>query len=184
MIKLKPGFHIITLGTRGFSRVRWEFLVLAEGRHSFGCRPKPRAEKRVTIKSWQKPETALEKSLAPRVPYHRYHRCDRCGRLEKKNFSDHSDHKKPLSSDHSDRSDNNPWDIKSSISAIVVTVIAELFFLSDRSVHSPGFTEIVAIISKPGLIYRSNHPPFLLNCYLYALQTHRTHSSELRLLLV
>ena len=39
-----------TLGTRGFSRVR-RFSVLAEGRHVFG----------------QKPETALEKSLAPRV---------------------------------------------------------------------------------------------------------------------
>ena len=40
---------------------------------------------------------------------------------------------KPLSSD---RSDNNPRDIKSSISAIVVTAIAELFFLSNRSDHS------------------------------------------------
>ena len=45
-----------TLGTRGFSRVQREFSVLAEGRHM-----------RVTIKTWQKPETALEKSLAPRV---------------------------------------------------------------------------------------------------------------------
>ena len=43
---------------------------------------------------------------------------------------------------------------------------------------------IVAIIWKSGLIYRNNHPPFLLNCYLYALQTYRTHSSKLRLLLV
>ena len=47
-----------TLGTRGFSRVR-----------------------RVTIKTWQKPETALEKSLAPRVfqgkrkTWNRYSRC-------------------------------------------------------------------------------------------------------------
>ena len=49
-----------TLGTRGFSRVRREFSVLAESRHIFGRR-------RVTIKTWQKPETALEKSLAPRV---------------------------------------------------------------------------------------------------------------------
>ena len=31
-----------TLGTRGFSRVRREFSVLAEGRHIFGRRPKPR----------------------------------------------------------------------------------------------------------------------------------------------
>ena len=31
-----------TLGTRGFSRVRREFSVLAEGRHVFGRRPKPR----------------------------------------------------------------------------------------------------------------------------------------------
>ena len=45
----------VTLGTRGFSRVRREFSVLAEGRHVFGHRPKVRAE------------TALEKSLAPRV---------------------------------------------------------------------------------------------------------------------
>ena len=44
----------ITLGTRGFSRVRREFSVLAEAA-------------RVTIKTWRKPETALEKSLAPRV---------------------------------------------------------------------------------------------------------------------
>ena len=46
------------------------------------------------------------------------------------------------------------------------------------------FSAIVAIIWKPGLIYRNNHPPFLLNCYLYALQTYRTHSPKLRLLLV
>ena len=47
------------------------------------------------------------------------------------------------------------------------------------------FSAIVAIISwKPGLIYRNNHPPFLLNCYLYALQTYRTLSSKFRLLLV
>ena len=43
-----------TLGTRGFSRVRREFSV-------------GRSHERVTIKTWQKPETALEKSLAPRV---------------------------------------------------------------------------------------------------------------------
>ena len=38
-------FHSIyvTLGTRGFSRVRREFSVLAEGRHIFSRRPKPRA---------------------------------------------------------------------------------------------------------------------------------------------
>ena len=48
----------ITLGTRGFSRVRWEFSVLAEGRHVFGRRPNLRAAKpreklfaRVTIKT-------------------------------------------------------------------------------------------------------------------------------------
>ena len=34
-----------TLGTRGFSRVRRELSVLAEGRHIFGSRPKPRAAK-------------------------------------------------------------------------------------------------------------------------------------------
>ena len=42
-------------GTRGFSRVRREFSVLAEGRHNFGRRPKPRAA------------TALERTLAPRL---------------------------------------------------------------------------------------------------------------------
>ena len=34
-----------TLGTRGFSRVRREFSVLAEGRHIIGRRPQPRAAK-------------------------------------------------------------------------------------------------------------------------------------------
>ena len=69
----KVNFHFIfseklifrgkcTLGTRGFSRVRREVSVLAEGRHVFGRRPKPRAAKprekplvpifaRVTIKT-------------------------------------------------------------------------------------------------------------------------------------
>ena len=47
------------LGTRGLFRVRREFSVLAE-RHIFGRQPKPRAAE-------LKPETALEKSLAPRV---------------------------------------------------------------------------------------------------------------------
>ena len=78
-----------------------------------------------------------------------YHRCDRCDRWEKKKTfsdrSDHSAHMKPLScSDRSDRSENNRWDIKSSISAIVVTAIDGewfpydrwTFFLSDRSNHS------------------------------------------------
>ena len=54
------------------------FRCLAEGRHIFGRRPKPRAAKRgearVTIKTWQKPETALEKSLAPRVAYYMQNR--------------------------------------------------------------------------------------------------------------
>ena len=65
---LYPGYQ------RFFSReagIFGGFSVLAEGRHVFGRRPKPRAakprEKRVTIKTWQKPETTLEKSLAPRV---------------------------------------------------------------------------------------------------------------------
>ena len=39
------------------------------------------------------------------------------------------DHMKPLSSD---RSDNNRWDIKSSISAIVVAAIAGEWFPYDR----------------------------------------------------
>ena len=41
---------------RFFSRTG-EFSVLTEGR----------SHERVTIKTWEKPETALEKSLAPRV---------------------------------------------------------------------------------------------------------------------
>ena len=49
----QPRSQEATLGTRGYFRVRWEFSVLAEGRHIFGRRPKPR--------------TALEKSLAPRA---------------------------------------------------------------------------------------------------------------------
>ena len=43
--------------------------------------------------------------------------------------SDDSDHMKPLSSD---RGDNNRCDIKSSISAIVVTAIAGEWFPYDR----------------------------------------------------
>ena len=39
---------IYALGTRGFSRVRRELSVLAEGRHVFGRRPKPRAAKDLT----------------------------------------------------------------------------------------------------------------------------------------
>ena len=42
------------------------FFSRAAGIFGVGRRPKPRAA-RVTIKTWQKPETALEKSLAPRV---------------------------------------------------------------------------------------------------------------------
>ena len=58
-------------------------------------------------------------------------------------------------------------------------MIADFFFSAIAAI-----TAIVAIIWKAGLIYRNNHPPFLLNCYLYALQTYRTHSPKLRLLLV
>ena len=46
------------------------------------------------------------------------------------------------------------------------------------------FSVIAVTIWKPGLIYRNNLPPFLFNCYLYALQKYRTHSSKLRLLLI
>ena len=35
--------HLSTLGTRGFSRVQRKSLVLAEGRHIFGLRLKPRS---------------------------------------------------------------------------------------------------------------------------------------------
>ena len=38
--KYRPVTHVeVTLGTRGFSRVRREFSVLAEGRQIFGRRP-------------------------------------------------------------------------------------------------------------------------------------------------
>ena len=47
------------LGAWGLFLVRREFSVLAE-RHIFGRQPEPRAAE-------QKPEIALEKSLAPRV---------------------------------------------------------------------------------------------------------------------
>ena len=83
---------------------------------------------------------------------------------------------KPLSSD---RSDNNRWDLKSCISAI-----AGEWFPYDRWTFFSPITAIVAIKWKPGLIYRNNYPPFLLNCYLYALQTYRKHSPKLWLLLV
>ena len=93
---------------------------------------------------------------------------------------------KLLSSDRSDRSDNNRWDLKSSILAIVVAAIAEEFPFSHMiaELFFSAIAAIVAIIWKPGLIYRNNHPPFLLNCYLYALQTYRPHFSKLLLLLV
>ena len=62
------GVHFFYPGyQRFFSRAAREFSVLPEGRHIFDRRPKPR----VTIKTWKKPETALEKSLAPRVPFFR-----------------------------------------------------------------------------------------------------------------
>ena len=51
-----------TLGTRGFSRVRWEFSVLAEGRQIFGSRPKPRVAK------------PREIPLARSVPFYRCRR--------------------------------------------------------------------------------------------------------------
>ena len=44
----------ISLGTSGFPRVRREFSVSVKARHIFGRRPKPRAAKRVTIKTWHK----------------------------------------------------------------------------------------------------------------------------------
>ena len=69
---------------------------------------------------------------------------------KKKNFSDRSDHMKPLSSDPSD---NNLSDRLN-------------FFFSAIA----AITAIIAITWKPAKIYRNNHPPFLLNCYLYTLQ--------------
>ena len=55
-----------TLGTRDFfSRVTWSFVGR---RHVFGLRPKTRAAKPLDLTwTWPKPETAHEKSLAPRV---------------------------------------------------------------------------------------------------------------------
>ena len=54
-----------------------EVFLACGGIFGVGRRPKPRAAKlgeklfaRFTIKNWQKPETALEKSLAPRVCQH------------------------------------------------------------------------------------------------------------------
>ena len=97
--------------------------------------------------------------------------CDRCDCWEKKNFSDrsdHSDHIKPLSSDRSNRSDNNLSDRCRCDRWRVVSIWSLNFFFSAIA----AITAIIAIISrKPGLIYHNNHPPFLLNCYLYALQS-------------
>ena len=106
---------------------------------------------------------------------------------KKENFSDrsdHNDHMKPLSSDRSDRRDNNRWDIKSYVSAIVVTDRWRVVSIWSLNFFFSVIAAIVTIIWKPGLIYRNNNPPFLHNCQLYALQTYRTHSSKLRLLLV
>ena len=80
---------------------------------------------------------------------------------------------KPLSSDRSDRSDrsdNNSWDIKSSISAIVVAAISREWFPYDRwTFFFSAIAAIVAIIWKPSLICRNNHsplPPQLLPVHL------------------
>ena len=62
MLSNYPGYQ------RFFSRAAGIFGVLAEGRHIFDRRPKPRAAKPGHYtETWQKPETAIEKSLAPRV---------------------------------------------------------------------------------------------------------------------
>ena len=52
-----------TLSTRGFSRVRRGIFGVGRGPTHLRCL----LFARVTIKTWQKPETALEKSLAPRI---------------------------------------------------------------------------------------------------------------------
>ena len=54
-----------TLGTRGFYRVRREFSVLAKVDTSSAVGRSH--ERQVARETWQKPETALDKSLAPRV---------------------------------------------------------------------------------------------------------------------
>ena len=51
----------------GFSRVRREFWVSAKGRSHERRGREKKLFARVTINTWLKPETALEKSLAPRV---------------------------------------------------------------------------------------------------------------------
>ena len=84
---------------------------------------------------------------------------------------------KPLSSDRSNRSDNNLSDRCRCDRWRVVSIWSLNFFFS-------AMVAIAAITWKPGLIYRNNYPPFLLNCYLYALQTYRKHSPKLWLLLV
>ena len=70
---------------------------------------------------------------------------------------------------------------------MVVASIAGEWFPYDRwTIFFSAIAAIVVIIIlwNLSLIYRNNHPPFLLNCYLYALQTYQTHSSKLWLLLV
>ena len=64
--------HFTQIGPRPYPGYQ-RFFSRAVGIFGVGRRPKPRAAKprgaaRVTIKTWEKPETALEKSLAPRVP--------------------------------------------------------------------------------------------------------------------
>ena len=84
--------------------------------------------------------------------------------------SDHSDHMRQFSCDRSDNNRCEIWKFYLSDRCacdrwIVVSIWSLNFFLS-------AIAAIIAIISqKPGLIYHNNHPPFLLNCYLHALQS-------------
>ena len=127
-----------------------------------------------------------------RFPYDRYHRCNRCDRWEKK----------------IQRSQRSLRSYETTFQRLQrqQSLRYKKFYLSDRcrcdrwrvvSIWSLNFffsaiAAIRAVVAWYGnrtyrcnlYSYRNNHPPFLLNCCLYALQTYQTHSSKLQLLLV
>ena len=55
--------------------------------------------------------------------------------------------------------------------------------IRDREPSRIPVSRVLRKLKKRTFIYRTNHPPFALNCYLYHYK-HRTHSPKLRLPLV
>ena len=55
--------------------------------------------------------------------------------------------------------------------------------IRDREPSRIPVSRVLRKLKKRTFIYRTNHPPFPLNCYLYPYK-HRTHSPKLRLPIV